>query len=140
MSVEDYSRHTPAGNTDIVENPVECQNADVSSTHSATLRFKKLSCLGNAKISVDHSATLVISHLVCASAEINLSYASKLVIDNFECTGTVKIYDGYSSTLQIDAGSIDKVTGKVEYSSTGICYAKIKRDEVSVEWASTWKT
>lgn len=136
----DYQKHLYGGNTDIVNNPVDCLNADLSSSHSGTLEFKKITCEKNAMINVDHSATLVIDTLVCASATINVSYSSRLHIGNLKCSGTVKIHDSYSSTLLIDKGEIDKTEGLVEYSSLGICYAKMKRDDVKVETASTWRT
>jgi hypothetical protein len=136
----DYKKYLYGGNTDIVNNPVDCLNADLSSSHSATLEFKKISCEKNVVINVDHSATLVIDTLECASATINVSYSSRLHIGDLKCSGNVNIHNSYSSTLLIDKGEIDRVEGLVEYSSLGKCYAKIKRDDVRVETASTWRT
>ena len=76
----DYKKHIFGATTEIINNPVSCSNADISSSHSATLEFKKISCEGNVKINVDHSATLIIDTLECETATINVSYASKLHI------------------------------------------------------------
>jgi len=136
----DYQKHISGGNTDIVSNPVDCRNADISSSHSATLKFAKLTCTENIVVNVDHSATLVIDELTCDSATFNVSYASTLHIGELKCSGTVNIHDSYSSTVLIDNGNLDRAEGLIEFSSYGACFAKINRDDVRVETASTWRT
>jgi hypothetical protein len=71
---DDYKKEVYGGNTDIVSNPVECQNASLSSSHSGTLEFRKITCEKDATINADHSATLVIDTLICENATINIAY------------------------------------------------------------------
>lgn len=135
----DYVKHIRGGNTEIVNNPVHAKNADISSSHSATVKFKELVLDGTARLSVDHSATLVIDRLVCETCEIAVSYASTLIIKELECK-TLNLDVSYASTLKIEGGEIGTAKGKVRLSSLGVCYAKIGRDEVTAENSSTWRT
>jgi hypothetical protein len=125
---------------------VSCKNADVSSRLSHNLQFDELICEENAKINVDHSATLGIGKLVCKSGTLNVSYSSSLFIEKIECVGTLDIQCAYSSTIILNkqgqmsrSGNIGTTTGVVRYSSLGECYAKIGQDKVRTEYASTWK-
>jgi hypothetical protein len=142
----DYQKRSWAQREE-VHDPVTCRNADVSSSHSATLWVKELRCEENAVISVDHSATLTIGKLICKNGKLNVSYSSFLSIEYIDCSETLDIQDSYSSTIQISVlnvplpigtGKIGTTTGLVQYSSLGTCYAKIGRDEVRTEFASTW--
>ena len=125
---------------------VSCKNADVSSRNSHNLAFDELTCKENAKINVDHSATLGIGKLVCKSGTLNVSYSSSLFIEKIECVGTLDIQCAYSSTIILNkqgqmsrSGNIGTTTGVVRYSSLGECYVKIGQDKVRTEYASTWK-
>jgi hypothetical protein len=125
---------------------VSCKNADVSSRLSHNLGFDELTCTENAKINVDHSATLGIGKLVCKSGTLNVSYSSSLFIEEIDCDGTLDIQCAYSSTIILNKkgqmyrrGKIGATTGVVRYSSLGECYAKIGQDKVRTEYASTWK-
>ena len=138
--VSNYKKHISGATTEIVSNPVNCENADISSSHSATLEFKELTCKEDVKINVDHSATLIIGTLVCKGGKINVSYASTLHIKNIKCSGKLQIEVSYSSTFLADAGQIDITSGTIKYSSLGVCYAKIGTDDVVAETSSTWKT
>ena len=135
-----YKKHIYGATTEILSNPVNCMNADISSSHSATLEFKKLTCKEDVAINVDHSATLIIDTLICSGGKINVSYASTLHIKNIKCSGTLQIEVSYSSTFLVDAGEISITNGTIKYSSLGICYAKIGTDNVVAETSSTWKT
>ena len=124
---------------------VSCKNADVSSRLSHNSYFDELTCTENAKINVDHSATLGIGKLVCKSGTLNISYSSSLFIEKIECVGTLDIQCSYSSTIKLHSigrstpAKIGTTTGVVRYSSFGECYAKIGQDKVRTEYASTWK-
>lgn len=137
---ERYEKHLWGANTDIVSNPVHCSDADISSSHSATLKFKKIVCSGDAKLSVDHSATLIIDELECQNLTIEVSYASTLRIGNLKCPGTVNINVTYSSTFVVDGGSAGTTAGIINYSSLGKFLASIGTDRVVAENASTWVT
>jgi hypothetical protein len=145
----DYKKRTYGAQQENVNNPVTCGNADVSSSHSATLNVTELHCEENAVISVDHSATLTIAKLICKNAKLNVSYSSLLRIVYIECSGTLDIRDSYSSTIMIAAvgdprfperngSKIGTATGLLQYTSTGVCYASIGIDSVRTESASTW--
>ncbi|MDX6694616.1 MAG: hypothetical protein QOF02_2219 [Blastocatellia bacterium] len=95
--------------------------------------------LTQAPVRLAH-ARLTIDTLICENATINISYSSTVRIGELKCSGTVNIHDSYASTIVIDKGDTNVVTGLIEYSSLGKCFAKIKRDEVKVETASTWRT
>ena len=112
--------------------------------------MRELRCEENAVISVDHSATLTIKKLICKNGKLNVSYSSTLNITHIECSGTLDIQDSYSSTIMIAfdpygkdddlarGSKIGTTTGLVQYSSVGVCHAKIDRDGVSTEYSSTW--
>ena len=125
---------------------VTCKNADVSSSHSATLYIAELRCEENAVISVDHTATLTIGKLICKNGKLNVSYSSTLNIQYIECSETLDIQDAYSSTmaLNVDGGTwspkIGTTTGVVRYSSLAIKFpnCSIGQDTVTTEYASTW--
>ena len=144
----DYQKRTELSKTDRVDNPVTCKNADVSSSHSATLYIAELRCEENAVISVDHTATLTIGKLICKNGKLNVSYSSTLNIQYIECSETLDIQNCYSSTVYIavsllvptdgNPSTIGKTTGLVNYSSTGQCGAWINRDEVRTENLSSW--
>jgi hypothetical protein len=142
----DYQKRTELSKTENVNNPVTCRNADVSSSHSATLYVAELRCEENAVISVDHSATLTIGKLICKNGKLNVSYTSTLAIQYIDCSETLDIQGSYSSTIRIAAplipigngSKIGKTTGLVQYSSLAECGAGIDRDEVRTEYASTW--
>jgi hypothetical protein len=143
----DYQKRSEGVKTERVDNPVTCRNADVSSSHSATLYVAELRCEENADISVDHSATLTIGKLICKNGKLNVSYSSTLIIADIECSETLDIQDSYSSTISIATpliplgssnSKIGKTTGLVRYSSLGECSARIGRDEVRTEYSSTW--
>ena len=143
----DYEMHSYGAKTENVNNPVTCRNADVSSSHSATLYVAEIRCEENAVISVDHSATLTIGKLICKNGKLNVSYTSTLTIQYIDCSETLDIQDSYSSTIRIavpliplssNGSNIGKTTGLVQYSSVGECCAGIGRDEVRTEYASTW--
>ena len=148
MDTDDYQMSKDGWNWGRVERAgfVSCKNADVSSSHSANLAFDELTCTENAKINVDHSATLGIGKLVCKSGTLNVSYSSSLFIEKIECVGTLDIQCAYSSTIILNkqgqmsrSGNIGTTTGVVRYSSLGECYVKIGQDKVRTEYASTWK-
>ena len=146
----DYQKRSEGVKTERVDNPVTCRNADVSSSHSATLYVAELRCEENADISVDHSATLTIKKLICKNGKLNVSYSSTLNITHIECSGTLDIQDSYSSTIMIAfdpygkdddlarGSKIGTTTGLVQYSSSGVCHASIGQDGVRKEWSSTW--
>jgi hypothetical protein len=143
----DYKKRSEGVKTERVDNPVTCKNADVSSSHSATLYVEELRCEENADISVDHSATLTIGKLICKNCKLNVSYTSTLTIQYIDCSETLDIQDSYSSTIRIavpliplssNGSNIGKTTGLVRYSSLGECCAGISRDEVRTEFSSTW--
>ena len=142
----DYQKRTESSKTDRVDNPVICKNADVSSSHSATLYIAELRCEENAVISVDHTATLIIAKLICKNGKLNVSYTSTLNIQYIECSETLDIQNSYTSTVYIatqlpidgNPSNIGKTTGLVNYSSTGQCGAWINRDEVRTENLSSW--
>src|SRR6516164_5382007 len=131
----DYEMHSYGAKTENVNNPVTCRNADVSSSHSATLYVAELRCEENAVISVDHTATLTIGKLICKNGKLNVSYTSTLTIQYIECSETLDIQNSYSSTVYIavpllvptdgNPSKIGKTTGLVNYSSTGQCGAWI---------------
>jgi hypothetical protein len=139
----DYQKHLYGLKLEHVD-PVTCKNADVSSSHSANLRMRELRCEENAVISVDNSATLNIIVLICKNGKLNVSYSSTLNIEEIECSGTLDIQGSYSSTIRIAAFSrpstskIGTTTGLVQYSSVGVCHAKIGRDGVRTEYSSNW--
>jgi hypothetical protein len=142
----DYEKRSWGAHEENVNNTVTCRNADVSSSHSATLNVAELRCEENAVISVDHSATLNIGKLICKNGKLNVSYASTLNIQFIDCSGTLDIQDSYSSTIRIatsvlpigNGSRIGTTTGLVQYSSIAECSAGIERDEVRTEHASTW--
>ena len=147
----DYQKRTELSKTDRVDNPVTCKNADVSSSHSATLYIAELRCEENAVISVNHTATLTIGKLICKNGKLNVSYSSTLNIQYIECSDALDIQNSYSSTVYIavpllvvptgtdgNPSRIGKTTGLVNYSSTGQCGAWINRDEVRTENLSSW--
>ena len=137
---ERYVKHLWGANTDIVSNPVHGSEVDISSSHSGTLKFTKIVCSGHAKISVDHSATLVIDELECESLTIEVSYASTLRIGTLRCAGKVAVNVVYSSLFVVDDGAVDATAGVVNYSSTGKFFATIGTDGVVAQNASTWVT
>ena len=106
--------------------------------------MRELRCEENAVISVDNSATLNIIVLICKNGKLNVSYSSTLNIEEIECSGTLDIQGSYSSTIRIAAFSrpstskIGTTTGLVQYSSVGVCHAKIGRDGVRTEYSSNW--
>jgi hypothetical protein len=142
----DYEKRTFGAQVENVINPVTCRNADVSSSHSATLYVAELRCEENAVISVDHSATLTIGKLICKSGKLNVSYSSTLTIAYIDCDGTLDIQDSYSSTIRIavlliptgNGSKIGTTTGLVQYSSVAECFAPIERDSVRTEHSSIW--
>ena len=148
----DYQKHSYGLQRETVDNRVICRNADVSSSHSATLWVKELHAEENAVISVDSSATLIIEKLICKNGKLNVSYSSTLNIFEIDCMGTLDIQCSYSSTIMLGdvntadeqravrASNIGTTTGLVRYSSTARCYFKIGRDGVGTEYASVWNT
>lgn len=138
---ENYKRHLSGSNTEIINNPVHCANADLSSSHSATLMFNQIMATGDVVINVDHSATMIIDDLQCSNLTINVSYSSTLKIKNLKCSGTVKIKVSYASTFLVEGGAVEATEGTITYSSTGRFFAKIaKTDSVTATHASNWTT
>jgi len=112
-----------------VEEPVECQNADIEVGYSSTLGEKsvecsksfsalnhesstfnigKIKCSKGCKIQTDHSSTTIIGSLECeGDCEINAGYSSTLKIDNsFICKGKCTIIADYASTIVIEGANI----------------------------------
>ena len=138
---ENYTKHLWGASTEVINNPVNAADADLSSSHSGTLKFKQINASGNVVINVDHSATLVIDDLNCSSLTLNVSYASKLHIKKLRCSGKVTINVTYSSLFVVDGGSVDAAVGLINFSSTGNFFAKInKPDGVVAKNSSTWRT
>ncbi|MCH9648901.1 MAG: hypothetical protein K0U98_11735 [Deltaproteobacteria bacterium] len=138
---ETYTKHLSGSSTEVVNNPVHTGNADLSSSHSATLKFKEIAASGDVVINVDHSATMIIEDLKCKNLTLNVSYASTLKIRKLTCSGTVKINVSYSSLFVVDGGAVEATVGVINYSSTGNFFAKIaKPDGVTAKNASTWQT
>lgn len=136
-----FTKHLWGANTEVFNNPVHCTTADLASSHSATLEFAKIVCSGDAKISVDHSATLIIGELECENLTLEVSYSSTLRIRHLKCSGKVTIHVIYSSLFVVDGGSVQATTGLIDYASTGRFFAAIhSNDGVTAEHASTWQT
>lgn len=85
------------------------------------------------------SATVVIDKLVADTVNLTSTGGATLVVRNLRCK-TLKITVADRGTLRIEGGSIDRVDGSVEGSSTGVCRAKIGQDNVKVSGSSTWDT
>ena len=138
---EPYVKRLWGANTEVVSNPVNCGDADISSSHSGHLTFAKVTASSDVRLAVDHSATLILDELECKSLTVDVSYASTLRIGKLTCKGQVTVNVSYSSLFVVDGGNVDSTTGIVNYSSTGNFYAKIaKNDGVVAQNSSTWLT
>lgn len=132
----DYTRKIEGGKA----KPMHCDNAILKSTSgSKMVDPMDLVCTGNATIECGHSSTIHIDKLKCKDATIDVKESSTVIIKHIELTGTCTINVDHSSTLKIEAGSVNIIKGIVTYSSTGICKAKIEKDHVKHEHASKWK-
>lgn len=120
-------------------NPKDCDNVILSSMSASKLEEENLKCTNDATITCGYSSTIIIDKLECKDATIDVKESSTVRIKHIKLTGTCTINVDHSSTLKIEAGSVYIIKGIVTYSSTGICEAKIKKDDVKHEHASRWE-
>lgn len=150
-------------NVTVREQKVQTDTADISASgercwpFAPTFHSEGIECKGSAKVNADHSGTVTLARLKATTVTLTCSYSGTLVIDDLECdtvdidcrysstihikrinAQTVNFNVIYASTLRFDEGKIHFAKGLVDYASTGRSRAKIDRDDVRAEHASTW--
>lgn len=123
-------------------NTLNYGSANITVEGSSTAVFNGLVCTGDVTLNSEgqflFGSTLVIDTLKCKNATINLNTSSTIDIKNIQCSGTVTINVHSSSTLRMRAGSLNIVNGVVNQSSTGVCRATIKQNNVETASSGTF--
>ena len=118
---EDYEMKCVSACYKNVEEPIECQNADIEVGYSSTLGEKSVDCSKKFSALNHESSTFNIGRIKCLKdCKIQTDHSSTTIIGNIECGGDCEINAGYSSTLRIDKGFIckGKCTIIADYAST----------------------
>lgn len=142
----DYDETFTGSSTSHDGNEIKCRNAKIMVEKASTATFAGLDCEGTATLTCVSAedgtfafpSTLVINKLKCRDAVIHVAQSSTIDIKNIDCSGEITISVASSSTLRFRAGSINSIKGEVTGSSTGVCRAKIKLDQVHTSGSSTW--
>jgi hypothetical protein len=138
----EYTKTVEGASTFTDGNILEVDRATITVKESSTAVFAGLTCSGSANLTCEGTfifgSTLVIDKLVCLDATITVSTSSTVDIKNIEASGTVTVVVKDASTLRLRAGNINVINGNITTSSTGVCRATIKRDDVQTSSASTW--
>lgn len=138
----EYTKTVEGASTFTDGNILEVDGATITVKGASTAVFAGLICSGTANLTclgnLVFGSTLVIDKLVCRDAIITVSTSSTVDIKNIEASGTVTVEVKDSSTLRLRDGSVNVIKGDITSSSTGVCRATIKRDDVQTSSASTW--
>lgn len=112
--------------------------ADIYAGHDGVVEIDEIQA-PTVKLTCTHAARLEIRRLIgVTSLEINCDYASTVKIHESLQATSVTFNVSYSSTLIMGGVQIDKLNGRLNYSSYGRSRGTIKFPNVDVLNASRW--